>query len=497
MSIDAELYGTDLFGQPARPTPPRGPVAERFTFPPFSVLDSRQGEWQDRKRAWLARGIRGELGRGAGLLFNIGTESYRDPADAINPLAERINTSVFDPVMCELAYSWFSPPGGIVLDPFAGGSVRGIVAALLGRRYWGVDLRPEQVASNEAQADEVLGHMVSIKVSAAMLRQRFQVCEPGYITGVCRGRCCESVDGLRVTVHPTEAEKYRAKGAEIEGGFFRAAPDGRCPFKSPDGLCLTHADKPLGCRFSPFTLNGNDTLIVRNRYRCLGCYAGDGALPAYRAHRWSLVQIVGEAEADRITDHLEAGGGDITVEIPARTHAVLRDNDAAKGSAVAASTRPVWVVGDSAVRIADAPESDFVFSCPPYGDLEVYSDHPADLSTMRWDGFRTAYRKIIAGAVSRLRPDSFAAFVVGDFRDARGRYHNLPGETVKAFQDAGADLYNEVVLVTPVVSASMRVGRQFDNSRKMARTHQTVLVFVKGDPKRATERIRGETASSE
>lgn len=39
-------------------------LAERFIVPPFSVLDARQGYWQDRKRAWLALGIRSELGRG-------------------------------------------------------------------------------------------------------------------------------------------------------------------------------------------------------------------------------------------------------------------------------------------------------------------------------------------------------------------------------------------------------------------------------------------------
>ena len=32
--------------------------------PPFSVLDARQGYWQDRKRAWIAVGIKSELGRG-------------------------------------------------------------------------------------------------------------------------------------------------------------------------------------------------------------------------------------------------------------------------------------------------------------------------------------------------------------------------------------------------------------------------------------------------
>jgi len=40
-----------------------GSLAERFGVPPFTVLDARQGYWQDRKRAWLALGIESELGR--------------------------------------------------------------------------------------------------------------------------------------------------------------------------------------------------------------------------------------------------------------------------------------------------------------------------------------------------------------------------------------------------------------------------------------------------
>jgi len=43
----------------------RQTLAERFGAPPFSVLDARQGYWQDRKRQWLALGIQSELGRGA------------------------------------------------------------------------------------------------------------------------------------------------------------------------------------------------------------------------------------------------------------------------------------------------------------------------------------------------------------------------------------------------------------------------------------------------
>ena len=79
-------------------------------------------------------------------------------AEDLDPVSQQIlevaatGTSIFDPVLCELAYRWFCPPGGLVLDPFAGGSVRGIVAAKCGRRYIGVDLSERQVAANREQA---------------------------------------------------------------------------------------------------------------------------------------------------------------------------------------------------------------------------------------------------------------------------------------------------------------------------------------------------------
>lgn len=47
-----------------------GNLAERFLIPPFSVFDTRQGYWQDRKRAWLSLGIKSELGRGGGVTYN-------------------------------------------------------------------------------------------------------------------------------------------------------------------------------------------------------------------------------------------------------------------------------------------------------------------------------------------------------------------------------------------------------------------------------------------
>jgi hypothetical protein len=48
-------------------TEARASLSERFGVPPFSILDARQGYWQARKKAWLALGIKSELGRGQNL----------------------------------------------------------------------------------------------------------------------------------------------------------------------------------------------------------------------------------------------------------------------------------------------------------------------------------------------------------------------------------------------------------------------------------------------
>lgn len=64
-------------------------------------------------------------------------------------------TSIFDPVLCELAYRWFCPQGGTIIDPFAGGSVRGVVAALTGRKYTGCDLSGRQIEANVSNWEEI------------------------------------------------------------------------------------------------------------------------------------------------------------------------------------------------------------------------------------------------------------------------------------------------------------------------------------------------------
>lgn len=385
--IGAALYGLNLFGDSAEPVP-LGPLSQKFTFPPFSVLNAREGEWQSRKRAWIGLGIQSEVGRGenllkmsdtilsiqkgenpqgdkskfgktfgnaaewqgkskdkptalkSGLTYGVSIHPYDgqgseakqgkgllhqgptvntaegDVWDGGRSAWQNNGTSIFDPVLAELCYRWFCPAGGQILDPFAGGSVRGIVAGMLGFRYFGIDLRPEQIEANIEQRDRIIGPAL-----------------PGF---------------------------------EEEGQLVR------------------------------------------------------------------------------------------------------------------------WACGDSRVMLKDAPEADFIFSCPPYGDLEQYSDDPLDLSAMTHDEFLKAYREIIELSVAKLKMDRMACFVVGEFRDKKtGYYRCFVADTINMFRDAGLFLYNDAILVTSVGSLPVRLSGQFEGGRKLGRTHQNILVFAKGDPRKA------------
>lgn len=509
----------------------RQSLAERFVVPPFSVLDARQGYWQDRKRSWVNLGLQSELGRGAdvapggGLLpaASLGADGttqrgdgtgrpilYQDSQSRLNEImgndGYQTGASVFDPVVCELVYRWFCPQGGRVLDPFAGGSVRGVVAGMLGREYIGIELSERQVLANreqvealfaeQAAAEEPESDTVTVKVSAAMARLRFNGCEPDYIANVCHGACERSTSsptGTMITIHDSEIKRIEELGGVVIDNMLQPRTHGVCPFQEEGYLCSLHftPDKPFGCIASPFTLNKNNTLIVRNRYKLLKCYEAGRKLPAYKAFTASLVLLFGQEEADKIVAHFDAGGGDYFALMARKTQRMLLENDRAKKGPIEDSPEPVapvYHVGDSLQLLEQRFERmDLVFSCPPYGNLEQYTDDPADISNMDYPQFLEAYRAIIAKACGKLDNHRFAAIVVGDFRDSQGNYQNFVSDTIAAFLDAGLQLYNEAILVTAIGSLPIRAGRQFSASRKLGKTHQQLLVFVKGDPRLATD----------
>ncbi len=59
------MFNQNLFGEEVAPEKQGGGLAARWDYPPFSVLNAREGWWQERKRQWLSLGIKSELGRGA------------------------------------------------------------------------------------------------------------------------------------------------------------------------------------------------------------------------------------------------------------------------------------------------------------------------------------------------------------------------------------------------------------------------------------------------
>lgn len=141
MNKNVSYESFDLFGNPVKPK-----LKEKFIEPPFSILDARTGEWQNRKRYWKSLGIKSELGRKAKTFHMEGEEFAHQSSD----------TSIFDPNICELMYHWFCPEQGKILDPFAGGSVRGIVSNYLGYQYTGIDIRQEQIQSNLEQCQDII-----------------------------------------------------------------------------------------------------------------------------------------------------------------------------------------------------------------------------------------------------------------------------------------------------------------------------------------------------
>lgn len=301
-----------------------GSLSEQFLISPFSVFNTRSGWWQDRKRAWIELGIQSELGRDENLNITAFTTSQYSEKNAIeDKLGRKLSNdeykenyctqtqlstmSIFDPVLTEICYEWFCPSMGHIVDPFAGGSVRGIVASRVNRFYSGNDLRNEQVEANRIQAE-------------------------------------------KLTVGPA----------------------------------------------------------------------------------------------------------------------------------------PKWTVGDSVdIEALIDVQADMIFSCPPYADLEKYSDDAKDLSNMDYTDFITAYRMIIQACFRMLKDNRFAVWVVGEVRDKQGYYRNFVSDTINAFIDVGFHYYNEAILVNVAGSLPIRAGKAFSTSRKLGKTHQNVLVFVKGDPKAA------------
>jgi DNA modification methylase len=307
--MEQDLFGNDIIKDVL--------LRDKFIEPPFTILDSRGDNWKKRKRKWLQKGILSEVGRETmamnfssnisdkSIVINADNNNHwkQGTKDFVKKMAGKSNgISVFDPALCEVLYHWFCDEGGTILDPFAGGSVRGIVANYLGYKYTGIDIRQEQVDSNREQAMDIL---------------------------------------------PIE-------------------------------------------------------------------------------------------------------------------------------------NQPQWYVGDSNELLNDNWNTifDMIMSCPPYADLEVYSDLKGDISNKPYKQFLELYESIISKSCKLLKVGGYACFVVGEVRQNHKGYYGFIPDTINAFKKCGMTYYNEAIYITSFGNAGMRANR-YMGSQKLVKVHQNVLVFKK------------------
>lgn len=132
---------------------------------------------------------------------------------------------------------------------------------------------------------------------------------------------------------------------------------------------------------------------------------------------------------------------------------------------------------------------DMFFSCPPYYDLEVYSDLENDASNQEtYEDFYSILDTAFTESAKCLKDNRFAVVICSDVRNHKdGGYYDFSGDIKATFKRNGFILYNELILVGAVGTAAIRSKRYMKN-RKVARTHQNVLVFYKGD----TSEIKNE-----
>ncbi len=117
-------------------------LADKFIVPPFSVFNTHQSYFRDRMRIWRDMGLYTDSGRETHSYDNRRMSKY-------NGRKGHSGISQFNPVLTEVMYKWFTPhENSMILDPFAGGITRGGIASILGHRYIGYDLNPEQINAN-------------------------------------------------------------------------------------------------------------------------------------------------------------------------------------------------------------------------------------------------------------------------------------------------------------------------------------------------------------
>lgn len=145
---------------------------------------------------------------------------------------------------------------------------------------------------------------------------------------------------------------------------------------------------------------------------------------------------------------------------------------------------PVYICDDSlnADAYVQDGQADMIMTCPPYYDLEVYSEDPNDLSNMSPEDFLETYKKILEIAYRKLKDNRFFVIVIGEVRDKKGNFREFVADTIKYLTSLGMNYWNEIILRNNPATNCITARRPFSVNRKVSSIHQNVLVFYKGNP---------------
>lgn len=138
--------------------------------------------------------------------------------------------------------------------------------------------------------------------------------------------------------------------------------------------------------------------------------------------------------------------------------------------------------GRNVDKYFEEQSKDFLFSCPPYYNLEVYSSLSNDASNQKsYADFLEILSEAFGKAIKCLKDNRFACIVIGDVRDKNGFYYDFISDVKGIFKRNGMSLYNELIIVETVASSCLRANNNM-KTRKITKVHQNILVFFKGDP---------------
>ena len=136
------------------------------------------------------------------------------------------------------------------------------------------------------------------------------------------------------------------------------------------------------------------------------------------------------------------------------------------------STDPQWL------NILQPESFDFALTCPPYYDLEVYSNDPRDLSNKQtYEEFLNCIARSWETTYKLLKHDTFFVFVANFFRHD-GRFHHLAKDLVTIGEQKGFKWYDEVIIQLRSARAIRTMSGAFQRYHT-AKSHEYMEVLYK------------------